>query len=267
VRSRGDRQPSPLVLALWLLLALAPAVAVAQPAASSSPTGAPTDVEIAQALEKVKADPNLATERTVRMLRWKDGAQPQQKPTDTPEWLGWIGGLFRWIDQSTRVLVWLIVIALGLLLAFYLVRLLSRFERPATIEDEAFVAPTHVRDLDIRPEALPADVGAGARVLWDRGEHRAALSLLYRGLLSRLAHVHRVPLRDSSTEGDCLALASRHLTRQTREYAARLVGVWQRAVYGREDVQAQIVHELCDGFGRALDAPSSYATIPRRGAA
>ena len=75
--------------------------------------------------------------------------------------------------------------------------------------DDAFVAPTHVRDLDIRPESLPDDIGAAARALWDRGEHRAALALLYRGLLSRLAHVHRLPIRDSSTEGDCLALAAR----------------------------------------------------------
>ena len=44
-----------------------------------------------------------------------------------------------------------------------------------------FVAPSHVRDLDIRPESLPDDVGAAALALWQRGEQRAALALLYRG--------------------------------------------------------------------------------------
>ena len=63
----------------------------------------------------------------------------------------------------------------------------------------------------------PARIAAGRHrrgcaALWDRGDHRAALALLYRGLLSRLVHVHRVPIRDSSTEGDCLALAARCLT-------------------------------------------------------
>src|SRR4029079_6929748 len=91
---------------------------------------------------------------------------------------------------------------------------LSRIARARLVEansDDGFVAPTHVRDLDIRPESPTDDIGAAARQLWDRGEQRAALALLYRGMLSRLAHVHRVPIRDSSTEGDCVELASAQL--------------------------------------------------------
>ena len=110
-----------------------------------------------------------------------------------------------------------------------------------------------MRDLDIRPESLPEDIGTAARVLWDRGEHRAALALLYRGMLSRLAHVHRIPIRDSSTEGDCLALAASHLTGDDVEYASRLVLVWQRFVYGGQDTQAATVYVLCDDFASALD--------------
>ena len=114
-----------------------------------------------------------------------------------------------------------------------------------------------MRDLDIRPESLPEDIGAAARALWDRGEHRAALALLYRGLLSRLAHVHRIPIRDSSTEGDCLALAASHLPQRSREYASRLVRVWQRFVYGGQHTEAATVHALCDDFGVARSARRS----------
>jgi hypothetical protein len=111
-----------------------------------------------------------------------------------------------------------------------------------------------VQDLDIRPETLPDDVGATARRLWDRGEQRPALALLYRGLLSRLVHVHAVPIRDSSTEGDCLALAALYLTAGGREYTAHLVSIWQRAVYGHDRADTSIVHALCDDFAPALDA-------------
>ena len=130
--------------------------------------------------------------------------------------------------------------------------------------EEPFVAPTHVQDLDIRPETLPQDIGAAARLLWDRGDHRTSLALLYRGMLSRLAHVHRVPIRDSSTEGDCLALsAAMHPTPGRRQYSLHLVDVWQQAVYGREDVQAAVVYMLCDGFASALDPTSpSDSTAP-----
>ena len=120
---------------------------------------------------------------------------------------------------------------------------------------ELFVAPSHVSDLDIRPESLPADIGAAARALWDRNERRAALALLYRGLLSRLVHVHRLPIRDSSTEGDCRLRLPKHIFRaRAASYTSRLVRVWQRAVYGREDIQTAAVHDLCDGFSATLDA-------------
>jgi hypothetical protein len=116
-----------------------------------------------------------------------------------------------------------------------------------------FVAPSHVRDLDIRPESLPDDVGAAALALWERGDQRAALALLYRGTLSRLVHVHSVPIRASSTEGECLALARPRLSESSARYAASLVGVWTAAVYGAQEPAGGVVQALCGEFGAALD--------------
>jgi hypothetical protein len=130
-----------------------------------------------------------------------------------------------------------------------------------------FSAPTHVRDLDIRPETLPPDIGAAARKLWDGGDHRASLALLYRGMLSRLAHVHGVPIRDSSTEGDCLALAVNRLPADKCVYLSRLVRAWQRLGYGREPVQASTAFALCEEFGSVLDHGSEPGSIATRGAA
>ena len=96
---------------------------------------------------------------------------------------------------------------------------------------------------------------------------RAALALLYRGLLSRLAHVHRVPIRDSSTEGDCLALAAARLPPPTHEYAARLVHVWQRSVYGHEPAADSVVHRLCGEFGPTLDRAAHGDSVAQGDAA
>jgi hypothetical protein len=211
----------------------------------------------------VKADPNLATEQTIKTLQWNES--PDAKPFSMPAWLDWIGDLFRWIQQSARLLVWCAVALLAALLAAYIVGIVRA--RGEQADDHGFVAPTHVRDLDIRPESLPRHIGAAARALWDRGEHRASLALLYRGMLSRLAHVHRVPIRDSSTEGDCLALAANHLAPGPRDYASRLVRVWQRAVYGRLDVEAAVVYVLCDDFAAALDAAAPLAPRSPEGVA
>jgi hypothetical protein len=174
-------------------------------------------------------------------------------------------GFFRWVAQTTRVLVWCVVIILVALLG----TVIARFTRVygAASPDQTLVAPTHVQSLDIRPETLPANIGAAARALWDAGEHRAALALLYRGLLSRLVHVHEVPIRASSTEGDCLALASRHLVAAPQAYVTQLVRVWQRAVYGHHEVESGTVYLLCDGFDVALDAPKSPGVMTQGGAA
>jgi hypothetical protein len=245
------------------MLASAMLIAAPLPEAASRPepataAAAPSRAEIAGAIEAVKADPNLATERTIKTLRWKSSASTAR---GTPGWLAWIIDLFRWIGESARVLVWLAAIGLAGLLAVYLARVARA--RLESASEGGFVVPTHVRDLDIRPETLPDDVGAAARVLWERGERRAALALLYRGMLSRLAHVHGVPIRESSTEGDCLALAAGRMPGDRSEYLARLVRVWQRFGYGREDVESTAVYRLCDEFAAALAPRRADAALQR----
>jgi len=76
----------------------------------------------------------------------------------------------------------------------------------------------------------------------------------------------RIPIRDSTTEGDCLTLtAASQLPPRRREYAAQLVRVWQRAVYGQEQVQSATVYGLCNDFAPALD--SAYSRDPAPGSA
>jgi hypothetical protein len=247
VRLRADL--ARLLLGL-LLCAAAPAFAEA-----------PTQQQIDHAVEIVKQDPNLSAEKTVRTLTWKssdDADEEPSSPSHWPDWLRWIPNLFLWIGQASQMLVWLLLAGLAGMLLLFIFRLV-RNTRLAP-KSSSFIAPTHVQDLDIRPESLPPDIGAAARALWDSGEHRAALALLYRGLLSRLAHVHEVAIRDSSTEGDCLALAARKLDPVRVAYVTQLVRTWQRFTYGGIEIDAALVHELCGAFAANLDAPPAAAS-------
>ena len=243
MRSRPDLR----VLALLAALACAPAL----PAANAAP--APTQAEIDHAVEVTKADPNLATEKKVRRLTWDSDGKERER-TRTPGWARWLGDLFSWIAQGSGVLMWVLLAGLAALLVIFIVRVIMQGRMPE--RNRRFVAPTHVQDLDIRPESLPPDIGAAARALWDAGEQRAALALLYRGMLSRLAHVHEVSIRDSSTEGDCLALAARTLAAARVAYATQLVRTWQRAIYGGLTVDTAQVWDLCAKFAAHLDGPT-----------
>lgn len=236
------------------VLTLAPLAATAQPESPPVSGEEPAREEIRKALEKIADDPALAGERTVTTLRWK-----QREQTSDASWwqsfrnavLLWLRGVFGLLAESGRVLMWVLGIlgAAGLLL--YVARLART--RGAPRMPKRFVAPSHVRDLDIRPESLPDDVGAAALELWQAGEQRAALALLYRGLLSRLVHVHAVPIRASSTEGECLSLARPRLAEPGARYCAQLIGVWSAAVYGAREPAIEIVQQLCGAFDAALD--------------
>jgi hypothetical protein len=219
---------------------------------SAQPQGNPTDAQVKAAVAELAQDPNMGKTEKAHRLQWKhqgDDEPANDKPNGA--WLEWIAGALSWFATTARALLWVIGIVLAGILGLYIKRFLEvRGTGPAAMR---LAMPTHVRDLDIRPESLPDDVGASAWGIWERGEHRAALALLYRGALSRLAHVHEVPIRDASTEGDCVSLANAHLLAQPAAYVAQLIRVWQRAVYGNANPTDEEIRALCGGFAEALD--------------
>ena len=230
-----------------LLAFLLPVVSATAEQAPVEHGAAPTPAEIDAAVSALRADPNLAIDRKTRRLKWKDSGARNAPASGTIEWLA---EMFEWLAGTARVLVWATIAVLVALITVAVMRQLRLVEmRPRKRPGEA---PTHIRDMDIRPESLPDDIGATALALWEGAEHRAALSLLYRGLLSRLVHGYGVPIRESNTEGDCLLLAERQLAPDTAAYAGRIVRTWQRAVYGGKEVDPDEVRGLCAEFGPKL---------------
>lgn len=246
---RGSRVLA--MLAMTAMLAAAPLQA-APPVTGT----VPSDEQIAAAVRALKQDPNLGGEHKERTLAWTHDQRHQAQHHSV--WIDWIAGFFVWLARTSRFLFWGAIVVLAGLLAIFVVRVLRQRAGPAA--GGRFTPPTHVRDLDIRPESLPADIGAAARELWQRGQQRAALALLYRGLISRLVHVYGIPIRSSSTEGECLALAAPRLQESSRRFASLLVLIWQQSVYGGREPPADTVFSLCDEFAHALSPQAPAAT-------
>ncbi len=253
MRSRSN---APVVAALLAALVTSAPLRAQEP--TPPPLAGPVrPEEVASVLAKLEADPDIAPTKQVRVLQWESNPQ-EKKGRGFWSWLrpvgklfAWLGEFFSWVTASSRFLVWIVAAVLIGFLAVFILRLIRSGALGAGAD--RFKPPSFVRDLDIRPESLPRDIGAAALALWEQGEKRGALALLYRGLLSRLVHVHAVPIRDSSTEGDCLALATRHLRAERLAYVSRLIRTWQGAVYGAEEVETEIVRALCAEFSAALD--------------
>jgi len=241
-----------LVCGCWLASTAGAAPVQGAPAAS-----APTPEEVHAALDAVRADPDLPGTRKSRHLRFKGAAPEPSAPRPAgPEAPGWWAGLAHWLGEGGRLLVWAVA---ALALAWGLVRVRHWIQARAEggVTARSVRRPSHVQDLDIRPESLPGEVGAAASTLWQRGEHRAALALLYRGALSRLVHGDGLPIRAASTEGECVALAAQRLTPARSAYVGRLVQAWQLAVYGGRLPGTEQVRALCAEFDVHLRADSA----------
>jgi hypothetical protein len=124
---------------------------------------------------------------------------------------------------------------------------------------KAASAVSHVRDLDVRPESLPDDVGAAAWALWQAGQVPAALSLLYRGALSRpdpslpgadhrVRHRRRVP-----------GPGARPARADALRYVTQVVRAWEANIYGGRTLSLAMGEALCTGFGQRLDASAAAA--------
>jgi len=224
----------------------------ASAASAPAPSGEQRAARIEKAVDDLRADPLLSGKHIEKRPRWIDDEPEKRKkrPVD-PSLFGWLAALGRFLSDTSRFLLWCgvaVLVALLLVSARHLVNLRA-FERRA----KADAAVSHVRDLDVRPESLPDDVGATAWTLWQAGRVQDALSLLYRGALSRLIHEYRVPITSSATEGECLELARASLAAPALRYVTQVVRAWEASIYGGRTLSLAMGEALCTGFGERLD--------------
>ena len=239
-RSLGRRVMMP-ALVLTALLSLGSV----EPASSAQ---VPSRAQVSSIVAVLRADPDLKDTQSTKVLRWKNaGMEDPNAKQVNPSWfarlLQWIRDAFGAVAEAARWLMWLLG---ALLLALAIVSIRHWISRRSQASAPTGLAPpSRVGALDVRPQTLPARIGAEARALWLRGEGR--------GALSRLIHVHCVPIRAAHTEAECLQLAQGRLQTDASAFFSRLVGVWQLSVYGARDPDSAGVLSLCDDFDRVLD--------------
>ncbi|MBD1597827.1 DUF4129 domain-containing protein [Pseudomonas typographi] len=102
---------------------------------------------------------------------------------------------------------------------------------------------------DLAPERLPMDVAGHAEQLW-ASDPRQALALLYRGLLSRLVHDYKLPLRAADTEAQVLAKVAALQLRGLDDFSQKLTWHWQAIAYGHRVPPAGTCEALCRGWRR-----------------
>lgn len=210
---------------------------------------APSAAEIDAAVERGRADPDLGGPAKSRRLRWV-GGETRPEPAKPGELRRWLVNLFDFIGRAASLVLWMLGFMAAGILGVWVYRAAGL--RAPRVASAGLDARTEIGALDIRPASLPDDIGAAARALLDAGHTRAALSLLYRGALSRAVHRHGIAIGAAATESEVLRAVDGRLDATGVEYFRKLVQLWQHTVYAGAPTGAEAVLPLCARFVAAL---------------
>lgn len=179
---------------------------------------------------------------------WPERAEEETRDAGPPP--TWLQG----VAESVEILLWSLLLVAALLAWRYRdwLRLFAARARRGAPADAP--PPTRLFGLAVDPASLPDDLPAAVERLWAE-DPRAALALLYRGLLSHLLHQRGVPLKAAHTEGEVLVLVQRLGDAPLAAFAARLLDAWQALAYGSRPPPTELGAELCAQWRQLIAAP------------
>ncbi|WP_248802108.1 DUF4129 domain-containing protein [Pseudomonas sp. MWU13-2100] len=259
----------PVVAALLLGVGLlsmpfAPPAMAAEPPAPDTPRLLKQPLTSQASQDAIKAQlqaPPFKNPETV--TRWRLG-----EPSATSHGKrssGWLKALLERFDSRTagalaqglEILLWA---ALFGLLAWLAWRYRDGWQtfvgrRPKPRGKPAPGATPQLFGLALDIDSLPDDIAASAEALWPQ-QPREAMSLLYRGLLSRLLHDYQLPLKSADTEGQVLERLDQLAEPALQAFSQELTRHWQNLAYGHRLPAPHQQQALCEGW-RQLFGPGA----------
>jgi hypothetical protein len=189
-------------------------------------------------------------------LNWTFDQQNDQPepPQILPPWLRTIVNL---IAGSIEVFLTVLVVSLLLLLIYHYRQWLSELISPVNSTSPKIEPAQSVFGLDISQQNILDQPAQKAQLLWQKGQQRQSLSLLYRASLLTLINNQHLTLYDGFTEGECVAQVKQSANLTTANYFARLTQNWQRLAYASIVPQESLMQQLFDEFDSAFKEPTS----------
>ncbi|KTC63590.1 hypothetical protein AO262_04620 [Pseudomonas fluorescens ABAC62] len=214
-----------------------------------------------QSIKSLLDKPPFKNPETVTRYRFGDEKPAvKNKAADDgklPDWLkalldNFDSNAFKHLAQGLEVLLWSVLIGgLALLVWRYRDWLQTFVSRRRPHAPKATKqAPEQLFGLELGADTLPLDIASAAEQLWPT-QPREALGLLYRGLLSRLLHDFKLPLKSADTEGQVLERIHLLHQQQLIAFSEELTRHWQNLAYGHQLPPASAQQKLCSDW-RAL---------------
>jgi len=203
-----------------------------------------TTSEVKQAAITVLAQKTF--EHCREVTYWDHLKREDETRNKIPEWLK---PILQTLSDMLAGILWL---GMGLLIGivvYFILRWRGSGVQQKTIP---LSQPSRVLGLDIRPESLPDDIPNTVWSLWQEGEQRAALGLLYRGTLVQLLK-QGIQLEASFTEGDCQQAVKTLQNTALNQFFSRLTRAWQQLAYAHEKPDDETIQQLCNTWRTSLE--------------
>ncbi len=219
-------------------------------------------------------NPQTAKEAITKVLKQKDFGQkvtvyrwvPKKKdaPKTKSPWAQFLIDLMELLGKVAanivpfaarygEILLWCFAgILIGLFLVKY-AKIHHWMSRQFQLKRDDFHPPEVLFGLDLRPESLPADISAACLDLLKEEKKREALSLLYRGTLSRLVNQYRLEIHSSFTEQECCREVGKSRPEKESIFFNDLVSLWIFLAFGHREPETElcrnIVHRWASLYG------------------
>ncbi len=115
------------------------------------------------------------------------------------------------------------------------------------VENDKKKIPSEIFGLDITPRSIPDLLSDEVLKLWNEGEFLQAISLLYRGYLSKLTHEFNVDIKISYTENDCLLAAKQAISNKNEalQLFTQISQIWLKSAYAHQLPSKDEVIDCC----------------------
>ena len=156
----------------------------------------------------------------------------------------WLRSLINQVSLGLQFILWGLLLLISAVIVWRYRQWLQTFSGLIRGKKTSTEPPLQtVFGLDISSDALPDDLLDSAQQLWPE-QPRAALSLLYRGVLNHLATVETIPLNQASTEGEVLLLIDA-LAPGLQQHCQQITQHWQNLAWGHHLLSQEQFNALC----------------------
>lgn len=167
---------------------------------------------------------------------------------------------FNSLATIAELLLWLVVI----FIVFWLIVKLTdlkhffRFGKKKTIKQNQ---PDLLFGLDMRADSLPEHPEKNSWQLWQKGQHRQALSLLLKATIVQLIEHCHCDFEAGDTELECAALVRRRAPKNCSAYFDELIQIWRLYAYGHQLPKPEKVEHLCNSWPRLFSDSRFNQTV------